>query len=143
MDNLIAILQEIQSEYRYLPEEILTYVATALQFLQRTSMGGYFLCSVFSEPKGEHIIRVCDGTACHVKGSAQILKAVRENLGLREGENTTSDLMFTVETVACIGACALAPALMVDEEVYGQMDEEKVQQLVDHLLGEGEKVDAV
>jgi NADH:ubiquinone oxidoreductase subunit E len=71
------------------------------------------------------------------------LKAVRENLGLREGENTTSDLMFTVETVACIGACALAPALMVDEEVYGQMDEEKVQQLVDHLLGEGEKVDAV
>ncbi len=71
------------------------------------------------------------------------MKAVRENLGLREGENTTSDLMFTVETVACIGACALAPALMVDEEVYGQMDEEKVQQLIDHLLGEGEKVDAV
>ncbi|HOA98755.1 MAG TPA: NADH-quinone oxidoreductase subunit NuoE [Candidatus Atribacteria bacterium] len=144
VDNLIAILQEIQSEYRYLPEEILTYVATALQVSPAHVYGVATFYAQFSlEPKGEHIIRVCDGTACHVKGSAQILKAVRENLGLREGENTTSDLMFTVETVACIGACALAPALMVDEEVYGQMDEEKVQQLVDHLLGEGEKVDAV
>ena len=144
VDNLIAILQEIQSEYRYLPEEILTYVATALQVSPAQVYGVATFYAQFSlEPKGEHIIRVCDGTACHVKGSTQVLKAVRENLGLREGENTTSDLLFTVETVACIGACALAPALMVDEEVYGQMDEQKVQQLIDRLLGEGEKVDAV
>ncbi|MBP9015042.1 MAG: NADH-quinone oxidoreductase subunit NuoE [Candidatus Atribacteria bacterium] len=144
VDNLIAILQEIQSEYRYLPEEILTYVATALQISPAQVYGVATFYAQFSlEPKGEHIIRVCDGTACHVKGSLQVLKAVRENLGLREGENTTSDLLFTVETVACIGACALAPALMVDEEVHGQMDEEKVRQLIDHLLGEGEKADAV
>ncbi len=144
VDNLITILQEIQAEYRYLPEEILTYVATALQISPAQVYGVATFYAQFSlEPKGEHIIRVCDGTACHVKGSSQVLKAVRENLGLREGENTTSDLLFTVETVACIGACALAPALMVDEEVYGQMDEEKVQQLIDRLLGEGEKADAV
>jgi len=133
--NLIAILQEIQEEYRYLPEEILTYVATALRVSPAYVYGVATFYAQFSlKPKGKHIIRVCDGTACHVKGSEKVLKAVREYLGLREGENTTPDLLFTVETVACIGACALAPALMVDEEVHGLMDEEKVQKLLESYM---------
>lgn len=130
--NLIGILQEIQEEYRYLPEEILTYVATALRVSPSYVYGVATFYAQFSlRPKGKHVIRVCDGTACHVKGSEKVLKAVREYLGLRGEENTTPDLLFSVETVACIGACALAPALMVDEEVYGLMDEEGVRKLLE------------
>lgn len=137
--NLIGILQEIQEEYRYLPEEILTYVATALRVSPAYVYGVATFYAQFSlEPKGKHIIRVCDGTACHVKGSEKVLKAIREHLGLREGEHTTPDLLFTVETVACIGACALAPALMVDEEVHGLMDEEKVRELLESYMAKEE-----
>lgn len=137
--NLIGILQEIQEEYRYLPEEILTYVATALRVSPAYVYGVATFYAQFSlEPKGKHIIRVCDGTACHVKGSERVLKAIREYLGLREGEHTTPDLLFTVETVACIGACALAPALMVDEEVHGLMDEEKVRELLESYMSKEE-----
>ncbi|MGQ9473562.1 MAG: NADH-quinone oxidoreductase subunit NuoE [Candidatus Caldatribacteriaceae bacterium] len=130
--NLVGILQEVQEEYRYLPEEILTYIATALEVSPAYVYGVATFYAQFSlKPKGKHIIRVCDGTACHVKGSSAVLKYVREYLGLREGEETTSDLLFTVETVACIGACALAPAMMVDEEVYGLLDEEKVKEILE------------
>ena len=132
--NLIAILQEIQEEYRYLPEEILTYVATALWVSPAYVYGVATFYAQFSlKPKGKHIIRVCDGTACHVKGSEKVLKAVREYLGLREGENTTPDLLFTVETVACIGACALAPVMAVDNEVFGPMDEERARQIIEEI----------
>lgn len=132
--NLIGILQEIQEEYRYLPEEILTYVATALRVSPAYVYGVATFYAQFSlEPKGKHIIRICDGTACHVKGSEKVLKAVREYLGLREGEHTTKDLLFTVETVACIGACALAPVMAVDDQVYGPMDEEKVRHVLEKL----------
>jgi len=137
--NLIGILQEIQEEYRYLPEEILSYVATALQVSPAYVFGVATFYAQFSlKPKGKHVIRVCDGTACHVKGSEKVLRAVREYLGLREGENTTSDLLFTVETVACIGACALAPALMIDGEVHGLMDEKKVEELLESYTAEEE-----
>jgi len=132
--NLIAILQEIQEEYRYLPEEILTYVATALRVSPAYVYGVATFYAQFSlKPKGKHIIRVCDGTACHVKGSEKVLRAVREYLGLREGENTTPDLLFTVETVACIGACALAPVMAVDNEVFGPMDEERARQIIEEI----------
>ncbi len=130
--NLVGILQEVQEEYRYLPEEILTYIATALGVSPAYVYGVATFYAQFSlKPKGKYIIRVCDGTACHVKGSMGVLKAVREYLGLKEGEDTTPDLLFTVETVACIGACALAPAMMVNEEVYGLLDEEKVKTILE------------
>lgn len=137
--NLIGILQEIQEEYRYLPEEILTYVATALRVSPAYVYGVATFYAQFSlKPKGKHIIRVCDGTACHVKGSEKVLKAIREYLGLRGGEQTTGDLLFTVETVACIGACALAPVIAVDNRVYGPMDEEKVRHVLEALEREDE-----
>ncbi len=133
--NLIAVLQEIQAEYRYLPEEILTYVATALGVSPAYVYGVATFYAQFSlKPKGKHIIRVCDGTACHVKGSSQVLKVIRETLGLEEGKDTTEDLLFTVETVACVGACALAPVITVDDQVYGLLDEKKVREIIEAIL---------
>ncbi|MCD6156448.1 MAG: NAD(P)H-dependent oxidoreductase subunit E, partial [Candidatus Atribacteria bacterium] len=133
--NLIAILQEIQAEYRYLPEEILTYAATALGVSPAYVYGVATFYAQFSlKPKGKHIIRVCDGTACHVKGSSQVLKVIRETLGLEEGKDTTEDLLFTVETVACVGACALAPVITVDDQVYGLLDEKKVREIIEAIL---------
>jgi len=135
--HLISILQEIQADYRYLPEEILTYVATALGVSPAYVYGVATFYAQFSlKPKGKHTIRVCDGTACHVKGSSNVLKTVKEQLGLKENEETTPDLLFTVETVACIGACALAPAMMIDEEVYGMLNEEKTREIIEGLIEE-------
>ncbi|QPM68370.1 NADP-reducing hydrogenase subunit HndA [Atribacter laminatus] len=135
--HLISILQEIQADYRYLPEEILTYVATALGVSPAYVYGVATFYAQFSlKPKGKHMIRVCDGTACHVKGSINVLKTVKEQLGLKENEETTPDLLFTVETVACIGACALAPAMMIDEEVYGMLNEEKTREIIEGLIEE-------
>ncbi|MEN3185671.1 MAG: NADH-quinone oxidoreductase subunit NuoE [Atribacterota bacterium] len=142
--NLVGILQEVQEEYRYLPEEILTYIATALGVSPAYVYGVATFYAQFSlKPKGKNIVRVCDGTACHVKGSSAVLKYVREYLGLREGEETTPDLLFTVETVACIGACALAPAMMVNDDVYGLLDEEKVKEILEQYEKGGEGTDGV
>ncbi len=144
--NLISILQEIQADYRYLPEEILTYVATALGVSPAYVYGVATFYAQFSlKPKGKHIIRVCDGTACHVRGSINVLKAVKEQLGLKENEDTTTDLLFTVETVACIGACALAPTMMIDEEVYGMLNDEKTREIIDGMIekNKGGMVNAV
>jgi NADH-quinone oxidoreductase subunit E len=85
------------------------------------------------EPKGEHVIRVCDGTACHVRRSEEIIKALRGKLGLSEKKSTTDDLLFTLETVACLGACGLAPVVVVDGEVYGSMGKEKALALIEEL----------
>ncbi|HAH95555.1 MAG TPA: NAD(P)H-dependent oxidoreductase subunit E [Firmicutes bacterium] len=127
--HLVAILQEIQAEYRYLPEEVLTYVATALGIPAATVYGVSTFYTQFSmNPKGKYIIKVCNGTACHVKGSEKIKYLVQKELGLNDKKNTTDDLQFTLETVSCIGACGLAPAVMVnDNEVHGQMTPEAME----------------
>lgn len=135
--SLIPILQAVQSEYRYLPEEILTYIATALGIPSATVFGVATFYAQFSlEPKGKYIVRVCDGTACHVRGSGPVYDAIRKKVGLKDGKFTTQDLRFTVETVACLGACGLAPVLMVNDKVYGQMTPEAAGIIVDALLGE-------
>ena len=120
--NLIAILQDIQAACSYLSEESLTVVAEML---------GVSVSSVYSvatfyenfslEPKGRHIIKVCAGTACHVRKSGPIYDAIHEYLGLNDKRKTSSDGMFTLETVACLGACGLAPVMTVDGEVYPKM----------------------
>jgi NADH-quinone oxidoreductase subunit E len=84
-------------------------------------------------PKGKHVIRLCDGTACHVKRSIPILNALRDHLKVDEKRSTTNDQLFTVETVACLGACGLAPVMVVDEEVHGLMTPEKAVQLVEEI----------
>ena len=134
--NLVAILQEVQAEYRYLPEEVLTYIATALQIPPSVVYGVATFYAQFSmKPKGKYMMKVCDGTACHVRGSENVRFAVMEAAGLKEGETTTKDLKLTVESVACLGACGLAPAVMVDDKkVYGQVTPAEGRRLVEMLL---------
>lgn len=136
--NLIAILQDIQAEFRYLPQEVLTYVATAMDLPPAAVDGVATFYAQFSlEPKGRHLIRVCDGTACHVRGSTHLKEFLRDHLALAPGENTTVDLQFTLETVACVGACALAPAVVIDDVVYGQQTPESLVELLDQISKQG------
>lgn len=135
---LIAIMQEIQHEYRYLPEEVLEYISDQLDISVAKVYGVATFYENFSlEPKGKYVIRVCDGTACHVRKSQGILKAFREELGLSDKKHTTDDMLFTVETVACLGACGLAPVCTVNDEVHPAMTPDMVRQLVKDLK-EGE-----
>jgi NADH-quinone oxidoreductase subunit E len=132
--NLISILQEIQEAYSYLPKDIMTYVATALEISPGTVFGVATFYSHFTlEPKGKYVVKVCDGTACHVKKSADIIKTLENELGLNENKKTSDDLMFTLETVACLGACGLAPVVVVNEDVYGAMNTEKTKALIEKI----------
>jgi len=132
--RLIPILQAIQSEYRYLPKDIMAFTATSLNLSPAEVFGVATFYSHFAlEPKGKYILRMCDGTACHVKNSTKIIETIRQYLGLSETKKTTSDLLFTFETVACLGACGLAPVLVINEEVHGQMTPEKALELVKEI----------
>lgn len=138
--HLIPILQEVQEVYRYLPKEIMNYVAQALELPPGKVYGVATFYSHFAlEPKGKYLIRLCDGTACHVRGSEPILHALREKLGLTEEKPTSDDMMFTIETVSCLGACGLAPVVVINEDVHGQVTPDKAVKLVDDIL-KAEKV---
>ncbi|MGA2245557.1 MAG: NAD(P)H-dependent oxidoreductase subunit E [Verrucomicrobiota bacterium] len=135
--RLVPILQAVQEEYRYLPEEVLTYVATALDVSPARVFGVATFYSHFAiKPKGKHLVRLCDGTACHVKDSVPILDAIRKRLKLEGKKNTTDDMLFTIETVACLGACGLAPVVVVDEQVHGQMTPDAGVKLVDDIIAQ-------
>ena len=136
--SLIPIMQDIQGEYRYLPGELLTYTAQQIGVTEAKAYSVATFYENFSfEPKGKYVIKVCDGTACHVRKSMPILEALYKELGLSKKNHTTDDMIFTVETVSCLGACGLAPTLMVNEEVHPKMSPEKVVALVQELRGEG------
>ena len=128
--SLIPIIQGIQEDYRYLPPELLTYVAGKL---------GISEANFSFEAKGKYVIKVCDGTACHVRKSIPILEGLYKELGLGKKKHTTDDQLFTVETVSCLGACGLAPAVMVNDEVHPKMTPEKMSELIAKLR-EDEKV---
>ena len=135
--KLIPILQEVQKQYRYLPEEVMAFVANALDISPAKVYGVASFYANFSlQPKGKHVIHICDGTACHVKGSGNIIDALRKKLNLSKDKITTDDMMFTVETVSCLGACGLAPVITVNEKVHGQMTAESSVKLVDAILAE-------
>ncbi len=128
---IIPILQKVQEEYRYLPEEVLLFIATSLAISPARIYGIATFYSHFSlSPKGKYVIRVCDGTACHVRGSGVLIETVRTALGLKVGESTTADMLFTLETVSCLGACGLAPVVVINEQVYGQVTRERLQELI-------------
>lgn len=132
--NLIAILQQVQAEYTYLPQDILTYIATALGVSPSEVFGVATFYSQFSlEPKGKYEIRLCDGTACHVRRSIPVLKAIQQKLKLAAHEKTTKDLRFSVETVSCLGACGLAPVVMINEKVFPQMTPESIVKILDDI----------
>ena len=132
--NIIAILQDVQETYLYLPREIFPYLSKELGM---TTANIYSVATFYEnfslEPKGEYVIKVCNGTACHVRKSIPILEKLRETLNLKEGQATTDDFVFTVETVSCLGACGLAPVLMVNDTVHPSMTPEKVVALVQEL----------
>lgn len=133
--KLIPILQQIQDEYRYLPEEVLTFVATSLGIPPARVFGVATFYTHFTlAPKGKYVIRLCNGTACHVRGSHAILEALYERLGLSGERATTDDMLITVETVSCLGACGLAPVMVVNEAVYGEMTPEKALAVVDDIM---------
>lgn len=133
-NKLIAILQEVQEEYKYLPEDIMTYIATALGISPGSVFGVATFYSHFTlEPKGKYVIKVCDGTACHVRKSEEILKVLEKELGLSGRKKTSDDMIFTLETVACLGACGLAPVVVVNDEVHGSMTKEKTIELLNRI----------
>ncbi len=131
---LIAIMQEIQKEYHYLPEEALEYISKKLKLSEAKIYGVATFYENFSlEPKGKYVIKICDGTACHVRKSVPILEEFRKILGVSEAKPTTDDMMFTVETVSCLGACGLAPVCTVNDDVHPAMTPEKARDLIQTL----------
>jgi len=127
---LIPVLQEAQEEYGYLPEEVMKEIALGLNLSLSQVYGVVTFYSQFhQEPRGNNIIRVCMGTACHVRGGGAILDAIKDELGIEAGE-TTDDLEFTLESVACIGACGLAPVIMVNDDTHGRLTPEKVPEIL-------------
>lgn len=138
--STIAILQDIQEHYHYLPREVFPYVAKAVGIGEARLYGVATFYENFSlEPKGKFVIRCCDGTACHVRGSIPILERLRSELGLTAGKTTTDDLNFTVETVSCLGACGLAPVITVNGAVYPAMTPDKATALLAELRSQLEK----
>lgn len=134
--NLIPILQETQEEYRYLPKETMIYIANCLDIPVSSIYGLATFYAQFSLiPKGKHLIRVCDGTACHVKNADDIIEVIYKRTGLSEDMSTTNDMLITLEKVGCLGACALAPVAVIDGKVYGHLTPEKMTELVDTILG--------
>ena len=128
-DELIPILQEAQEQFRYLPSEVMFEIAKFLQLPESAVFGvSTFYAQFKLVPSGRRIVRVCRGTACHVRGGARILREVEKRLGIKPGE-TTEDWEYTLETVACIGACALSPTMTIDKETHGQMTTKKVAEI--------------
>jgi NADH-quinone oxidoreductase subunit E len=134
---IISILQGIQEKYRYLPKEVFPYLSKKLKVSEARIFSVATFYENFSlEPKGKYVIKVCDGTACHVRKSMSVLERLRKELKLSEKKATTDDLMFTVETVSCLGACGLAPVMTVNEKVYPAMTPDKATNLLKTLMEE-------
>lgn len=132
--QVIAIMQDIQKEYHYLPEETLTYISKKLKLSEAKIYGVATFYENFSlDPKGKYVIKVCDGTACHVRNSVPILEEFRKQLGVTAKKKTTEDGIFTVETVSCLGACGLAPVCTVNDVVHPAMTPDKVKEIIDEI----------
>ena len=130
--SLISLLQEIQQVLGYIPPEAIPRIASGLDLFPSQVQGVItFYSQLYTAPRGENIVRVCRGTACHVRGGKTILKLVKQHLSIEEGE-TTPDLDYTLETVACIGCCALAPNIVINSNIYGHMNPKKISSLLGH-----------
>jgi NADH:ubiquinone oxidoreductase subunit E len=131
-ENLIMILQAIQNTYNYLPQTALNYLSTKIGVPYSRIYGVATFYSTFSlEPRGRHIISVCLGTACHVRGGERIRERITANLGIGDGE-TTEDQRFTLESVRCIGCCSLGPVVKIDEDMHGRLASDKVGNILEH-----------
>lgn len=129
--NLIPVLQNAQDAYGYLPEKVLKEISIYMKIpLSKVYGVVTFYTQFHLEPRGDNIIRVCMGTACHVRGASDIFEVVQDELGVEDGE-TTEDLKFTLERVACIGACGLAPVIMVNDNTHGRLTPDKTREVLD------------
>jgi len=123
---LLPLLERIQQQFGYIPPEAIPHIASALGLFPSQVQGVItFYAQLYTEPRGKNIVRVCRGTACHVRGGKSILKLTKQYLGIDEGE-TTPDMEYTLETVACIGVCALAPNIVINMNTYSHMNPKKV-----------------
>ena len=137
-DALIGILQDVQRLENYLPQETLLYVGRKLEVpLSRIYYIATFYKSFSLEPRGKHIVKVCLGTACHLNGAVQNLEQIQRTLDIVEGE-TTEDMVFSLETVNCVGTCALAPVTMIDEDYYGAVTPGRVDKILSGYADESE-----
>ena len=136
--NLIAMLQKVQEVYRYLPEDAMIYIGTKVEGLSPATVFGVatFYAQFSLEPKGKFEIKVCDGTACHVRGSMPVLNAIRAKLNLQAGQLTSENGLFSLETVSCLGACGLAPVVVINDKVYPQMTSDAITIVLDTLMKE-------
>ncbi|MGN1125370.1 MAG: NAD(P)H-dependent oxidoreductase subunit E [Candidatus Gastranaerophilaceae bacterium] len=136
--NLIAILQKVQEVYRYLPEDAMIYIGTKIEDLSPATVFGVatFYAQFSLDPKGKYEIRCCDGTACHVRGSMPVLNTIKSKLDLKDGKFTTEDGLFSIETVSCLGACGLAPVVVINGKVYPQMTSDAIKVVIDTILEE-------
>ena len=130
--SVIPVLQQAQDIFGYLPKDVLIEIGKQLEIPISQIFGVVtFYAQFHLEPRGKNIIRSCQGTACHVRGAKNVLQGIRDKLGLKEGQSTTGDLKFTLETVACIGACGLAPCVMVNDETHGRLTPQKIGEILD------------
>lgn len=136
--NLIAILQKVQEVFRYLPEDAMIYIGTKIEGLSPATVFGVatFYAQFSLEPKGKYEIKVCDGTACHVRGSMPVLNAIRAKLNIQPGQLTSDNGLFSLETVSCLGACGLAPVVVINEKVYPQMTSDAITIVLDTIMKE-------
>ena len=139
--HLIAMLKTVQEVYRYVPEDAMIYIGTKIEDLSPATVFGVatFYAQFSLDPKGKYEIRCCDGTACHVRGSMPVLNAIKEKLDLKDGKFTTADGLFSLETVSCLGACGLAPVVVVNGKVYPQMTADAIRVVIDTIMQEENK----
>lgn len=134
---IISILQDVQDTYRYLPEEVFTHLSKRLKMSRARIYSVATFYENFSlEPKGKYVVKICDGTACHVRKSIPILERMQRDLGLSGDTKTTEDKLFTVETVSCLGACGLAPVITVNDKVYPAVTPDFASELLHKLKEE-------
>ena len=132
---LIHAFQSIQKEYNYLPEEVLNALAKKLDVpLSEVYSTASFYKHFYFKPRGRNVVCVCVGTACHVRGAAKVLEKIEESFGIKEGE-TTPDMSLTLETVGCVGCCGLAPVVTVNEDVVGDLNPKKVDEIIKMVEG--------
>lgn len=138
--NVITLLQRTQDEFGYIPEDAVMFFAEELDIPASLFYGvATFYAQFYLKPRGRNIITACCGTACHVKGSDRIINNISRDLGLSEEENTTKDLNFTLERVACVGACSIAPVIIINKKVYGKMTTDKMARELKSLKSTLEK----
>jgi NADH-quinone oxidoreductase subunit E len=131
--DIIAILQDVQHTYRYLPKDVMAILAARLDIpLSRIYHLATFFRAFSLDPRGKHELQVCMGTACHVRGSPRILEALERGLKIRAGQ-TTPDLQYTLETVNCVGACALGPVVVVDGQSKGKLNPQRAERLLKEI----------